>query len=153
MGYQELLQDLNLFDVLQGIAMIMRQLHEGRAEIEIAYKRGVEAQGNPIALAAIDEVFETVDTTWRGLGLIPQSGYAIREKYKNFDAFKRFQPEVEPTQEPKGCRCGDVLRGAMLLTNVPYSAEFVRQKTPLDLAWFPRRVPVLHISAICRTRL
>ena len=61
-------------DVLQGIAMIMRQLHEGRAEIEIAYKRGVEAQGNPIALAAIDEVFETVDTTWRGLGLILNPG-------------------------------------------------------------------------------
>ena len=126
-------------DVLQGIAMIMRQLHEGRAEIEIAYKRGVEAQGNPIALAAIDEVFETVDTTWRGLGLIPQSGYAIREKYKDFDAFKRFQPEVEPTQEPKAVVAEMFFVVRWLLTNVLYSAEFVRQKIPLDLVWFPRR--------------
>lgn len=59
-------------DVLQGIAMIMRQLHEGRAEIEIAYARGVMPQGNPVALAAIDEVFETCTATWRGLGDIPR---------------------------------------------------------------------------------
>ena len=61
-------------DVLQGIAMIMRQLHEGRAEIEIAYSRGVMREGNPVALAAIDEVFDTVDAIWRGLGVIPGSG-------------------------------------------------------------------------------
>ncbi|MFR8300236.1 MAG: hydrogenase formation protein HypD, partial [Gordonibacter urolithinfaciens] len=54
-------------DVLQGIAMIMRQLHEGRAEIEIAYARGVMPQGNPVAMAAIDEVFETCTALWRGL--------------------------------------------------------------------------------------
>ena len=61
-------------DILQGIAMIMRQLHEGRAEIEIAYARGVMAKGNPVALAAIDEVFRTCDATWRGIGVIPGSG-------------------------------------------------------------------------------
>ena len=55
-------------DVLQGIAMLVRQLHEGRAEIEIAYARGVMPEGNPVALAAIDEVFETCTATWRGLG-------------------------------------------------------------------------------------
>ena len=64
-------------DVLQGIAMIMRQLHEGRAEIEIAYSRGVMREGNPVALAAIDEVFDTVDATWRGLGVIPRCGQAL----------------------------------------------------------------------------
>ena len=68
-------------DVLQGIAMIMRQLHEGRAEIEIAYARGVMPEGNPVALAAIDEVFETCSATWRGLGEIPGSGYRIREEF------------------------------------------------------------------------
>lgn len=100
-------------DVLQGIAMIMRQLHEGRAEIEIAYARGVMEEGNPVALAAIDEVFETCTSTWRGLGPIDGSGYRIREEYADFDALKRFEPAVEPTQDPKGCRCGDVLRGIM----------------------------------------
>ena len=66
-------------------------------------------EGNPVALAAIDEVFDTVDATWRGLGVIPGSGYAIREEFEDFDAVKRFHPEVEPTQNPKGCRCGDAV--------------------------------------------
>ena len=100
-------------DVLQGIAMIMRQLKEGRAEIEIAYARGVMEKGNPHALAAIDEVFETCPAMWRGLGEIPGSGYKIREEFANFDAMRRFAPQVEQTVEHKGCRCGDVLRGIM----------------------------------------
>ncbi|MEG0845333.1 MAG: hydrogenase formation protein HypD, partial [Raoultibacter sp.] len=79
-------------DVLQGIAMIMRQLHEGRAEIEIAYARGVMARGNPVAMAAIEEVFETCTATWRGLGDIEGSGYRIRPAYQRFDAVRRFAP-------------------------------------------------------------
>ena len=106
-------------DVLQGIAMIMRQLHEGRAEIEIAYARGVMPDGNSVARAAIDEVFEPCAAQWRGLGEIPDSGYRIREKYAAFDAMKRFDPAVEPTREPKGCRCGDVLRGIMAPSDCP----------------------------------
>lgn len=106
-------------DVLQGIAMIMRQLHEGRAEIEIAYARGVMPKGNPVARAAIEEVFETCPATWRGLGEIPDSGYCIREQYAAFDAVRRFAPKVEPTQDPKGCRCGDILRGIMAPSECP----------------------------------
>ena len=118
-------------DVLQGIAMIMRQLHEGRAEIEIAYTRGVMPEGNPVALAAIDEVFETVDATWRGLGVIPGSGYAIRPEYAQFDAVKRFEPDVEPTQEPKGCRCGDVLRGMMAPNECPLFRKVCTPENPV----------------------
>lgn len=118
-------------DVLQGIAMIMRQLHEGRTEIEIAYSRGVMKEGNPVALAAIEEVFETVDATWRGLGVIPGSGYAIRDEYKEFDAFARFSPEVEPTQEPKGCRCGDVLRGIMAPNECPLFRKVCTPENPI----------------------
>lgn len=118
-------------DVLQGIAMIMRQLHEGRAEIEIAYSRGVMKEGNPVALAAIEEVFETVDATWRGLGVIPGSGYVIRDEYKEFDAFARFSPEVEPTQEPKGCRCGDVLRGIMAPNECPLFRKVCTPENPI----------------------
>lgn len=106
-------------DVLQGIAMIMRQLHEGRAEIEIAYARGVMPEGNPVARAAIDEVFETCPAVWRGLGEIPGSGYRIRDQFATFDAVHRFSPLVEPTQDPKGCRCGDVLRGIMAPNECP----------------------------------
>ena len=118
-------------DVLQGIAMIMRQLHEGRAEIEIAYARGVMPQGNPVALAAIDEVFETCPAVWRGLGEIPGSGYKIREKYAEFDAVRRFQPDVEPTQDPKGCRCGDILRGIMSPNECPLFRKVCTPENPV----------------------
>lgn len=118
-------------DVLQGIAMIMRQLHEGRAEIEIAYSRGVMPQGNPVALAAINEVFETCTATWRGLGEIPGSGYRIREEFSDFDAMRRFQPEVEPTREHKGCRCGDVLRGIMAPSDCPLFRTVCTPENPV----------------------
>lgn len=118
-------------DVLEGIAMIMRQLHEGRAEIENAYTRGVMPQGNPVALAAIDEVFETCTATWRGLGPIEGSGYRIREEFAQFDALRRFEPEIEPTQEPKGCRCGDVLRGIMAPNECPLFRRVCTPENPV----------------------
>lgn len=118
-------------DVLQGIAMIMKQLHEGRSEIEIAYARGVMAEGNPVAMTAIDEVFETCSATWRGLGEIPGSGYRIREEYAHFDAVRRFQPEIEPTQEPKGCRCGDVLRGILEPSLCPLFRKVCTPENPV----------------------
>jgi hydrogenase expression/formation protein HypD len=118
-------------DVLEGIAMIMRQLHEGRAEIENAYTRGVMPQGNPVALAAIDEVFETCTATWRGLGPIEGSGYRIREEFAQFDALRRFEPDIEPTQEPKGCRCGDVLRGIMAPNECPLFRRVCTPENPV----------------------
>ena len=118
-------------DVLEGIAMIMRQLHEGRAEIENAYTRGLMPQGNPVALAAIDEVFETCTATWRGLGPIEGSGYRIREEFAQFDALRRFEPDIEPTQEPKGCRCGDVLRGIMAPNECPLFRRVCTPENPV----------------------
>jgi len=118
-------------DVLQGIAMLMRQLYEGRAEIEIAYARGVMPEGNPVALAAIDEVFETCSATWRGLGEIPGSGYRIRDEFAEFDAMRRFQPEVEPVREHAGCRCGDVLRGIMAPSDCPLFRKVCTPENPV----------------------
>ncbi|TJW09677.1 hydrogenase formation protein HypD [Parvibacter caecicola] len=118
-------------DVLQGIAMLMRQLYEGRAEIEIAYARGVMPEGNPVALAAIDEVFETCSATWRGLGEIPGSGYRIRDEFAEFDAMRRFQPEVEPVREHAGCRCGDVLRGIMAPSDCPLFRTVCTPENPV----------------------
>ncbi len=118
-------------DVLQGIAMLVRQLHEGRAEIEIAYARGVMPEGNPVALAAIDEVFETCTATWRGLGDIPGSGYHIRDEFANFDAVRRFEPDVEPTRDPKGCRCGDVLRARIAPNECPLFRTVCTPENPV----------------------
>ena len=118
-------------DILEGIAMIMRQLHEGRAEIENAYKRSVMEDGNPAARAVIDEVFDVCTATWRGLGDIPGSGYCLRPEYASFDAVARFQPEVEPTVEPKGCRCGDVLRGILTPKECPLFRRACNPENPL----------------------
>ena len=118
-------------DILQGIAMIARQLHDGRAEIQIAYARGVRPEGNPVALAAIDEVFETCTVAWRGLGEIPGSGYRLRPAYESFDAVKRFAPEVEPTIEPRGCRCGDVLRAHIAPSECPLFDAVCSPENPI----------------------
>lgn len=118
-------------DVLQGIAMIMRQLHEGRADIEIAYARGVMEEGNPVALAAIEEVFETCPAAWRGLGEIAGSGYRVREEFAEFDAMRRFAPAVEDTVEHKGCRCGEVLRGIMSPNECPLFRTVCTPENPV----------------------
>ena len=118
-------------DVLQGIAMIMRQLREGRAEIETAYARAVMSQGNPHAQAAIDEVFEVCDAPWRGLGTIPESGYRIRPAFAAFDALERFSPQVEPVREHAGCRCGDILRGHMAPDQCPLFDKVCTPENPI----------------------
>lgn len=118
-------------DMLQGIAMIMRQIAEGRADIEIAYSRGVMQEGNPTALAAIDEVFETVPANWRGIGEIPGSGYKIRDEFADFDAMRRLAPEVEPTVEHAGCRCGDVLRGIITPADCPLFRKACSPENPI----------------------
>ena len=118
-------------DVLQGIAMLMKQLHEGRAEIEIAYERGVDAQGNQVAQKIIDDVFDTCEATWRGLGPIPGSGYALKPEFQDFDAVKRFQPTVEPTQDPRGCRCGDVLRSVITPSECPLFSTVCTPENPV----------------------
>ena len=100
-------------DIAEGILMILRQVAEGRFEVDIQYARGVKEQGNPRARDVMAEVFEPSDADWRGLGVIPGSGLRIRREYEGFDALRRFAlPEIRSV-EFKGCRCGEILRGVM----------------------------------------
>lgn len=101
-------------DILQGVWMLARQLVEGRAEIEIAYTRGVPAEGNPTAMSLIAEVFEPTDAEWRGIGVIPGTGLAIRDAFAAHDALKKVPVHPEPPREIPGCQCGEVLRGVKL---------------------------------------
>ena len=118
-------------DILDALLMIFRQLSEGRADIENAYARGVMPHGNEVALAAIDEVFETCTVSWRGLGPIEGSGYRIREEFAAYDAMRRFAPAVEETREHKGCRCGDVLRGIMTPAECPLFRKACSPENPI----------------------
>ena len=97
-------------DILHSILMILRQVQKGDARVEIQYSRAVKPQGNAKARTLMERVFETTDTCWRGLGVIPESGLKIREKYGMYDA-ERIPVSVEPAREITGCICGLILKG------------------------------------------
>ncbi len=97
-------------DILQGISMLIEQIEADRAQIEIQYRRVVHEEGNPIALSKIYEVFEEDEGNWRGIGLIPDSGYRFKESYNEMDV-RNFDVEVEPSKEHPECLCGEVLQG------------------------------------------
>jgi hydrogenase expression/formation protein HypD len=98
-------------DLLQSILMLVNMAEENRYGIEIQYKRAVTSQGNLKAQHMVNRIFQPGDDEWRGLGMIGNSGLAIREVYERFDASKNFSTEVKTTPEPAGCICGEVLRG------------------------------------------
>lgn len=101
-------------DVVQGAALAIAQLERGEARVEIQYRRAVRPEGNPRARALAFEVFEPADRPWRGIGVVPGGGLALRAEWAAFDAERRF-PELaaEAPPEPAECRAGEVLRGAL----------------------------------------
>jgi len=101
-------------DIMQGIIMLVKQRKEHRPTVEIAYQRAVTEEGNKRAQQVLTTVFKPCKASWRGLGEIALSGLAISDAYQNFDAGKRFDLRVENVVEPRGCRCGEVLKGIML---------------------------------------
>ncbi len=106
-------------DLLQGITMCVRQLEEGRTEVENQYARSVRAEGNPAARGRVAEVFRVVPRTWRGLGEIPASGLGLRESYAEYDACVRFGLAAIPASEPGECISGLVLQGLKKPTECP----------------------------------
>jgi hydrogenase expression/formation protein HypD len=100
-------------DILEGIRRAVHQLEEGRAEVENAYPRVVAPEGNPVAIKMLEDVFEVVDRSWRGIGMIPQSGWRLSDKYRPYDAEHRFEVGDINTQESSECRSGEVLQGLL----------------------------------------
>ncbi len=99
-------------DVLQAILMLVRQVNEGRAEVENEFTRAVTPQGNLNAQAVMDDVFELREAfEWRGLGTMPYSALRIREQYQAFDAEHRFGLGYRSVPDNKACECGAILRG------------------------------------------
>ena len=98
-------------DILQSILMLVKQVEESKPKVEIQYTRAVKPEGNPKAQSIMNNVFHLQEDWWRGLGNLPSSGLQLNEKYESFDALKQFDVEVEETREPKGCICGEVLKG------------------------------------------
>jgi hydrogenase expression/formation protein HypD len=98
-------------DILQGVFMCIKQLEEGRYDVENQYTRSVRRQGNSKARELIQEVFCVVPRKWRGIGAIPQSGLGLTERYKEFDAERRFGLTDRSVEEPSECIAGLVLQG------------------------------------------
>jgi hydrogenase expression/formation protein HypD len=99
-------------DVMQAILMLVRQLNTGRAEVENEFTRAVSREGNLKAQRLVAEVFEVRETfEWRGLGVVPHSGLAIRSRFAAFDAEKRFGLIYRQVADNPACECSAIIRG------------------------------------------
>jgi len=101
-------------DILQSIWMVLKQIKEGRAEVENQYARIVPYEGNEAALGAVARVYELREHfEWRGLGSIDHSGVRLRENYAGFDAERKFAVPNVRIADPSACQCGEVLKGVI----------------------------------------
>ncbi|HPX70447.1 MAG TPA: hydrogenase formation protein HypD [Bacillota bacterium] len=100
-------------DILLAVYMLLKQISEGRAEVENGYRRAVSFEGNIMAAEMMRRVLEPAGSLWRGLGFIENSGLGIKEEFADFDAVKRFGIELEEGAANPACRCGDVICGRL----------------------------------------
>jgi hydrogenase expression/formation protein HypD len=129
-------------DVLEGIRRVLLQLEEGRAELENAYPRAVPDEGNLVAQQVINDVFTTCDRAWRGIGIIPQSGWRLSDKYAEFDAELRFDvTDIHAVESPL-CRSGEVLQG---LIKPNQCSAFGKECTPRA----PLGAPMVSSEGAC----
>jgi hydrogenase expression/formation protein HypD len=98
-------------DILEGVLRVVRQLEDGRAEVENQYSRVLSRAGNRAAQELIRKVFVVTGRKWRGVGSIPQSGYALSPEFCDFDAELRFSVQAIDTAEPAVCIAGEILQG------------------------------------------
>jgi len=118
-------------DILQSVLMLVRQVRDRRLQVEIQYKRGVKPEGNPKALEIMAQIFEPSDVEWRGLGWINGTGLALRKEFAELDASRAFEISLPVTKAGKGCRCGDVLRGAIRPEGCPLFAKVCTPQNPV----------------------
>ena len=118
-------------DLLEGIRRTVLQLEAGRHEVENAYTRVVTERGNESAQGVIAEVFAAVDRAWRGIGVIPASGWRLADTYRDFDAEIRFAVSDVTAVESPLCKSGEVLRGTLKPNQGPAFGEECTPRTPL----------------------
>jgi hydrogenase expression/formation protein HypD len=119
-------------DILHSIWMVLRQLNEGRAEVENQYARVVPEDGNTAALDAVAAVYELREFfEWRGLGSIDHSGIRLRQAYASFDAEQRFPVAGVRIADPKSCQCGEVLKGVLKPAQCKVFGTACTPETPL----------------------
>jgi hydrogenase expression/formation protein HypD len=115
-------------DIMQSLLMLVEQIETGNPCVEIEYKRVVQPEGNILAQGMMAQVFTLADDQWRGLGTIPGSGLKLQEKYSAFDPANEFTMDIHEPEEPKGCICGQILRGIKTPADC---TNFAKNCTPL----------------------
>lgn len=118
-------------DILEGVWCCVRQLEQGRAEVENAYRRVVRREGNRAAMELVREVFAVVPRQWRGVGSIPRSGLGLRESYAGFDAERRFTLSTGVVPESSDCLIGEVLQGRIRPPQCPQFGTRCTPESPL----------------------
>jgi hydrogenase expression/formation protein HypD len=121
-------------DILLGILRLCAMIVEKSPKIVNAYSRIVKKEGNPLAVRACEEVFRPEGALWRGIGMIPMSGLALKEEFKTFDASARYgisTDAVFSAEQPSGCSCGSVLKGVMKPIDCPLFATACTPRSPI----------------------
>jgi len=118
-------------DLLHGVAMCIRQLEDGRADLENQYARSVRVEGNVDAQQLMHEMFAAVDRRWRGLDTLAQSALVLRERYAVYDAARRFALPQQAVTEPSECHAGEVLRGLLKPPGCPAFGTRCTPERPL----------------------
>ena len=118
-------------DILEGIFRCVKQLEEGRAEVENAYARAVRAEGNAHARRVVEAVFEVADRNWRGIGRIPRSGLEVRPEWAAFDARKRFGLVEKAARADAGCISGEIMRGVKKPPDCPAFGTTCKPEHPV----------------------
>lgn len=118
-------------DILQGILMVLKQLESGKAEVENQYSRIVKEEGNPAAQDVIYEVFEITDRLWRGMEVIPMSGYKVKEKYSAYDATLKFDVNIPEAEENQECIAGEIMKGIKKPMDCPNFGLACKPESPL----------------------
>ena len=129
-------------DLLQGILMVVKQLERGTYKLENQYSRVVPSEGNPEAQKVIQQVFEIGNREWRGIGMIPMSGYEVREELAQYDANKKFDIHIEKAPESPDCIAGLVLKGLKKPHECP---QFGKKCTPQ----MPLGAPMVSSEGAC----
>ena len=118
-------------DLLEGVLLTVRQLEQGRFDVENQYARAVSIDGNVAARKLIAQVFDIADRSWRGIGIIPKSGYKLSYPFRDFDADRLFEVENIRTREPEICISGQVLKGLKKPVDCPAFGTECTPQTPL----------------------
>jgi hydrogenase expression/formation protein HypD len=116
---------------MQGIEMLLVQTLRDEGRVEIQYSRAVSWGGNPKAQAILHQLFEPCDTLWRGLGVLPDSGLAIRGEYAEFDAERVLALDVPDALENPSCLCGEILKGKLTPADCPLFAGVCTPESPV----------------------